>query len=188
MIGYAVGMFQGWENYYLGLGPSAAALIGLMFVVVTLTSGRDRDEVQRGKRLYTSPIVWHLGVVLVLSGGASAPTMTPRLFGVIVGGLAVLGVGICIRNAIGISRARISGQENNQFDVWWYGIIPALVYVGLAIGAAMILMGNRWGASATAAALMALLLISIHGGWDLVTFLAPSAPPPAPRKRARRND
>ena len=53
-------MFHGWENYYLLIGSAAAALIGLMFVVVTLTAGRDRDEVERGKQLYTSPIVWHL--------------------------------------------------------------------------------------------------------------------------------
>ena len=172
-------MFQGWENYYLSLGPSAAALIGLMFVVVTLTAGRDRNEVQRGKRLYTSPIVWHLGVVLVLSGAASAPTMTAPLFGAVVGGLAVLGIGVCAHNAIEIARVPISGEENNRFDVWWYGIIPALAYLGLGLAALLVLLGNRWGASATAAALMALLLISIHGEWDLVTYLAPTANPPA---------
>ena len=38
------------------IGSSAAALIGLMFVVVTLTAGRRRDETERGKHLYTSPI------------------------------------------------------------------------------------------------------------------------------------
>ena len=56
-------MFEGWENFYLIVGPSAAALIGLMFVVVTLTAGRERDQTERGKHLYTSPIVWHLAVV-----------------------------------------------------------------------------------------------------------------------------
>jgi len=30
-----------------------------------------------------------------------------------------------------------------------------------------------------AAALMALLLVSIHAEWDLVTFLAPEAKPPS---------
>jgi hypothetical protein len=36
-------------------------------------------------------------------------------------------------------------------------------------------MGKPWGASAVAADLMALLLVSIHAEWDLVTFLAPLA-------------
>lgn len=177
-------MFQDWDNFYLGLGPSAAALIGLMFVVVTLTAGRDRGEVEHGKHLYTSPIVWHLAVVLVLSAAASAPTMTSRLFGAAAGGLAVLGVAMGVRNAIGIARVPISGEENNSFDVWWYGLVPALVYVGLGVAAALILAGNRWGASATGAALMALLLVSIHGEWDLVTYLAPRATPSdAPKDR-----
>jgi hypothetical protein len=166
-------MFEGWDNYFLGLGPSAAALIGLMFVVITLTAGRDRKEFEPGKHLYTSPIVWHLGVVLVLSEAASAPTMGPKLFGAFSAGLSVLGVAIGVRNAIGIARVAISGEENNAFDVWWYGIIPALVYVGLGVAAAMILWGSSWGPSAIAAALLALLLVSIHGEWDLVTFLAP---------------
>jgi hypothetical protein len=176
-------MFEGWENYYLSLGPSAAALIGLVFVVVTLTAGRDRKEVERGKHLYTSPIVWHLGVVLVLSGAASAPTMNPRLFGAMAAGLAVLGFALGIRSAIGIARVPLSGEENNAFDVWWYGVVPAIAYVGLGASAAMILIGSGWGPSAIAAALMALLLVSIHGEWDLVTYLAPAAEPPGTSKR-----
>ena len=175
-------MFEGWGDYFFMVGSSAAALIGLMFVVVTLTAGRNRDDVDRGKHLYTSPIVWHLGVVLVLSGAASAPTMTPKPFGVLAGGLAVLGVALGVRSAIVIARLRISGEENTAFDIWWYGIVPALAYTGMGAGAAMILWGNRWGPSAIAAALMALLLVSIHGEWDLVTFLAPDAQPPGSDK------
>jgi len=180
VIGYGgQRMFTGWENYYLMIGPSAAALIGLMFVVVTLTAGRNRREIEIGKHLYTSPIVWHLAVVMVLSGGAAAPAMNARLFGAVTAGLAVLGVGMCIRNAIGIARVPISGVENNAFDIWWYGLVPAVAYAGLGAAAAMILSGSHWAASATAAALMALLLVSIHNEWDLVTYLAPDAPGPS---------
>src|SRR5205809_7459015 len=97
-------MFEGWENYYLMIGSSAGALIGLMFVVVTLTAGRDRAEVERGKHLYTSPIVWHLAVILTLSGGAAVPGISPAHFGFATLGLAVLGVGWGIRSAAGIWR------------------------------------------------------------------------------------
>jgi hypothetical protein len=177
VIGYAApAMFEGWENYYLMIGPSAAALIGLMFVVVTLTAGRERDQLDRGKRLYTSPIVWHLAVVLVLSGAASAPTVSPRLFGIATAGFALLGMALGIRSAVGIHQAQYSGPDS-LFDTWWYGIIPGLVYVGLGAAAVAVLDGASWSASAVAAALMALLLVSIHAEWDLVTFLAPLAPP-----------
>jgi|SRR6185369_14144649 hypothetical protein len=167
-------MFEGWENFYLIVGPSAAALIGLMFVVVTLTAGREREHTERGKHLYTSPIVWHLAVVLVLSGAAVSPTITPRVFGIAGGALALLGIAMGVRSAVGIARFRYSGAES-LFDMWWYGIIPAAVYVGLGGAAVMVLCGCSWSASAVAVALMALLLVSIHAEWDLVTFLAPLA-------------
>jgi hypothetical protein len=78
-----------------------------------------------------------------------------------------------VRSAIGIHRAQLAGAADNLFDVWWYGIMPALAYAGLAAAAALVLAGSSWSTSAIAAALMALLLVSIHAEWDLVTFLAP---------------
>jgi len=167
-------MFEGWENFYLIVGPSAGALIGLMFVVVTLTAGRGRDQVETGKHLYTSPIVWHLGVVLLLSGAAVAPGISGRLFGIAAAGLALIGIAMTTRSAVGIARRQYSGNDS-MFDMWWYGIIPAAVYGGLGTAAVAVLRGASWSADAVAAALMALLLVSIHAEWDLVTYLAPIA-------------
>lgn len=178
-------MFEGWENFYLIVGPSAAALIGLMFVVVTLTAGRERDATEQGKHLYTSPIVWHLAVVLLLSGAAVAPTMNARFFGAACGGLALLGVAMAIRSSLGIHRSRLTGPDST-FDMWWYGVIPGVAYVGLGAAAAAVLAGSSWSASAVAAALMGLLVVSIHAEWDLVTFLAPMAEGPAKKSAARR--
>jgi hypothetical protein len=178
-------MFEGWENFYLIVGPLAGALIGLMFVVVTLTAGRERDQTERGKHLYTSPIVWHLAVVLLLSGAAVAPTIHPKLFGILTGGLALLGLGMAVRSAVGIYRTRLTGPDS-IFDMWWYGIVPGVVYVALGGAAGAVLCSASWAATAVGAALMALLLVSIHAEWDLVTFLAPLADPPAKRDTSRR--
>ena len=171
-------MFERWENFYLIVGPSAGALIGLMFVVVTLTAGRERDQAEHGKHLYTSPIVWHLAVVLLLSGAAVAPTISPRWFGAVTCGLALLGFLMGLRSTVGIARGRLTGPENNMFDTWWYGIIPAIVYLGLAGAGVAVLAGWSWSADAIAAAMMALLMVSIDAEWDLVTFLATIAQPP----------
>jgi hypothetical protein len=181
-------MFRGWENFYLMVGSSAGALIGLMFVVVTLTAGRERDQTERGKHLYTSPIVWHLAVVLALSGAAVAPTISLKSFGVLSGGVALLGILIGIRSTLGIARGQLSGPENHLFDTCWYGIIPAIVYIGLAGAAVAVLRGSAWSADAVAGALMALLLVSIHAEWDLVTFLAAIAEPPAKPSKPRRKN
>lgn len=178
-------MFEGWENYYLMIGSAAGALIGLMFVVVTLTAGRGRAETDRGKRLYTSPIVWHLGVILTLSGAAAVPNVSSKLFALVTGGLALLGVGMGIRSAVGIARSP-GAPDAAGFDIFWYGVAPAMVYAGLAGSALGILRGSAWGATAVAADLMALLLVSIHAEWDLVTYLAPIAG--RPDSDAKPND
>jgi hypothetical protein len=166
-------MFEGWGDYFFMIGTSAAALIGLMFVVITLTAGRERDETERGKKLYTSPIVWHLAVIMVLSGGAIVPAMTPKFYGAACGGLGILGVLMGCRSAIGIGGFRHA--TNKMFDAVWYGVAPAIACLGLIVAAVALLSGSRWAAGAVAADLMALLLISIHAEWDLVTYLAPMA-------------
>src|SRR5438445_12980979 len=95
-------MVEGWEDYYLMIGSSAGALIGLMFVVVTLTAGRDRAELERGKHLYTSPVVWHLAVILTLSGAAAVPKMSIKIFGTAWLGLGSIGSVWAIRSVVGI--------------------------------------------------------------------------------------
>ena len=97
-------MYERWGDFFFMIGSSSAALIGLMFVVITLTAGRDREEIERGKKLYTSPIVWDLAVILVLSGAAIAPTMTIPFFAAACGGLGILGVLRGVRSSVGISR------------------------------------------------------------------------------------
>lgn len=166
-------MFEGWNEYYFMIGSSAAALIGLMFIVITLTAGRDVGEFESGKKLYTSPIVWHLSVILVLSGGAIAPAMPASLYAAGSGGLAILGLAMGIRSSFGIPR--LYHSSNVGFDVIWYGVAPVIAYAGLGVAALAVFGGLKWSAPALAADLMVLLLISIHAEWDLVTFLAPSA-------------
>src|ERR1700761_3720639 len=74
-----------WHDYYLMLGPAAAALIGLLFVVVTLTSGLEAERAARGTAIYMSPTVFHLGAVVLLSGAALAPDLPVIVFaGVVV--------------------------------------------------------------------------------------------------------
>src|SRR5215210_2673798 len=111
-------MFAGWGEYFFMIGSSAAALIGLMFVVVTLTAGRDRAEVERGKHLYTSPIVWALAVVLALSGMAIAPGVSGRAYGLVSGGLGLVGIAIGLRSAIGIWR-NPGAPDSPHFDAFW---------------------------------------------------------------------
>jgi hypothetical protein len=164
-------MFAGWEDFYLLIGSAAAALIGLLFVVSTLTAGRARSLVLRGNRLYLSPIVWHFGAILVLSGGAMAPVITPAAFAAATGFLSIIGLVTGLRIALAIRRA----SPGEAFDLCWYGLAPAALYLLLAATAFGLAAARLWAVSAAAALLMALLLVCIHNAWDLVTWLAPRA-------------
>jgi hypothetical protein len=167
-------MFERWGEYFFMLGSSAAALIGLMFVVTTLTAGRDRSELEPGKKLYTSPIVGHLVAVLLLSGEAIAPTLSPAFYGSSCGLVAVFGFVTGVRVAIGI-RSSHNFATFGYEDMFWYGAGPALSYLGLGVAAAGLLLEASWSISAVAAVLMVLVIIAIRNEWDLVTFLAPTA-------------
>jgi hypothetical protein len=75
----------GWENFYVIVGSSAGALIGLQFVVMALVSDMPRtpNQAQTG-HAFATPTIVHFGAVFcyqrrsVLHGTASAG---PQLFG-----------------------------------------------------------------------------------------------------------
>jgi hypothetical protein len=167
-------MFEGWENFYLIVGPSAAALIGLMFIVVTLSTNRDPDQLELGKHLYTSPIIYHLTIIVLLSCAAMAPDIPRLLFGCVTALAALGGLAFGIRSTLGIARRRPTGDDS-LFDMWWYGVAPTFAYLGLGAAGASLLLGGAWSDDLLGAALVALLLISVNAEWDLVTFLAPRA-------------
>jgi hypothetical protein len=64
---------DGWGNFYVIVGSSAGALIGLQFVVMTLIANMplSRGDAQAGDTV-TTPTVVHFGVVLLLSAAGSA--------------------------------------------------------------------------------------------------------------------
>ena len=171
---YGSEMLKDWGDYLFLTGSAAGGLIGLLFVIVTLTAGHERSVIERGQRLYMTPIVVHLGGILLLSGMAIAPPTTPAALALASGAIALIGLVSGCRIAVGIGRLPPT-TSGGWFDVWWYGIVPAAFYAVLFAGAAGLWMRSGWGVIAFAGALMALLLNSMHLAWDLVTYLAPRA-------------
>ena len=69
--------FSEWEDFYVIVGSSAGALIGLQFVVVTLIAERPPLRVAEAGAAFSTPSVVHFAVVLPFVAyamlGASAP-------------------------------------------------------------------------------------------------------------------
>ena len=62
-----------WENFYVIVGSSAGALIGLQFVVITLIAELPIAGVAQASSAFGTPTIVHFGAVLLLSAVLSAP-------------------------------------------------------------------------------------------------------------------
>jgi len=162
-------MFVGWQTFYQMTAEAAATLTGLVFVVVTLSSGRRAPINEGGVLLFTSPTVFQLTSVLVISALALIPegeTPPPVLLMIAwsVGGLIY-----AITRLVGIARI---DEPSHWSDVWYYGVGPTVTHLGLAAANIAAFFRLPHSAYAVAICLLALLLLGIRNAWDLATFLA----------------
>ena len=173
-------MFQGWGDYFVLTGTASGGLIGLLFVVVTLTAGFDRAQVLRANDIYMTPNLVHFALVLVSSALVQAP-LSPRLIACVIGGAALAGIGYAIRTCLGIRPlSKNSAAPPHWSDMPLYGLAPGALYVALLAVAVAIWAGWTSAPLALAAVLMALMLLAIRNAWDLITWMAPGRPPAPP--------
>ena len=165
-------MFEHWGEFYLLAGSAAAVLIGLIFVVITLMQDRSRSSVLAGSRLYMGPIVLHMSFILALSGAALAPDVTAGQFAAIAGAVTLWGLTRGVMSIVGIRRLRGADQPH-WTDLWFYGVIPSLIYLLLGAVAWAVWSGAGWAQQGVAVVAVALILLSVRNEWDLVTWLAP---------------
>ena len=168
-------MFEGWGDFYLLAGSAAAVLIGLIFIVMTMMQDRPRSRVLAGSRLYMGPVVLHMSFVLVLSGAALVPRIDPRGFALIACLAALWGLAKGVEVTAGIRRLAFGNDPPHWSDMWFYGLIPAALYLALTVAALAVAGGQGWAGDAIAAVIVALLLVGIRNEWDLVTWIAPRA-------------
>ena len=168
-------MFHGWENYFGMLGTASAGLIGLLFVVVTLTSSFETTQAERGQALYMTPTGLNFASVLAVCAVTLAPGVPPVVAAVALGVVAVFGLGNGLRSCIGIARPRSRTERPHWSDLWCYGAAPVAIYLGVGAAAAGVATGAAWAVHALAAMLLFQLLLGIRNAWDLVTYIAPRA-------------
>ncbi|MBS0333028.1 MAG: hypothetical protein JSS35_09690 [Proteobacteria bacterium] len=169
-------MFEGWDDFYLLIGGAAGALIGLLFIVVTLLRDGDQGLKLKAADAYMTPTVAHLALVLVMSATATIPHLVPAA----VGGLFLAGALACSAFS-GRSLSMLAGGEiraPHWSDVWGYGVWPFVASLVLAGFAVTAWLAPTWTAFGIAASLVALLLIAVRNAWDLVTWISAQGPEP----------
>jgi lysylphosphatidylglycerol synthetase-like protein (DUF2156 family) len=166
-------MFTGWDNFYFLIGSAAGGLIGLLFVVVTLTAGFERSHALRGASLYMTPTAVHFAAVLCMSAVALAPGLPTSATAAIFGLIGLVGFANAVRACVGITTYSPAAGPPLWSDVWMYGVVPATIYLGLCAASLAIGARAEWAPHGLAALLLILLLAGIRNAWDLVTWIAP---------------
>jgi hypothetical protein len=158
--------FSAWENFYVIVGSSAAALTGLMFVVVTLIADWQTDAGSLGA--FGTPNVVHFGAVLLMSAIMSAPW--PGLFGarIALGLSAVSGV---VYVLIALWRARHQTNYKPVFEDWLFHFAMPLASYAAVLVSAMMLTRTPVPWFVIGGASLLLLFTGIHNAWDTVTYL-----------------
>ena len=158
-----------WVNFFVIVGSSAGALIGLQFVVMALVADMPRTPGQaQAGHAFATPTIVHFATVLLLSAALSAPWHA-------IGGPSLVWglIGLCGLAYVAIVTRRLRRQTAYLpvFEDWlFHALLPLAAYATLA--------ASGWEARAhahqamfgVAAAALLLLFIGIHNAWDAATY------------------
>jgi hypothetical protein len=163
-------MFAGWTDFYFLLGSSAAGLIGLLFVVVTLTAGSQNPNTERGRHLFMTPVVFHFAVVLTISALCTSEQMGSQPLALVIGTASLIGLFYMRGSAILLRNRKVT---QHWTDFWYYGAVPLVGYALMKVSAIAVGTGADWASMALASVILGFLLLGIRNAWDLVTWIAP---------------
>lgn len=168
----------GWETFFVIVGSSGGALVGLQFVVLTLVAERSGRTSRDTVNAFGTPTVVHLSGALFISALMSVPwhSLGAASVAVVLAGLAGVGYSIVV-----IQRARRQSIYAADREDWiWYILLPTVVY-GVLTGAGLALTGAPAGALFTiAGCALALLFLGVRNAWDTVTYVVAGEHPEPP--------
>src|ERR1700676_1919939 len=167
----ASSILSAWSNFYITTGSSAAALTGLMFIVITLVMGSERPRRNPdGIGTYSPPPVVHFCAALLVSAILSAPWRSLALAGAFLGLTGLAGVFYVLR--VMFRTRRLIDYKPDAEDWTWYTILPSLAYVAILAGAIALPPDPVVALFVIAGGAMLLIFIGIRNAWDIVTFIA----------------
>lgn len=161
-------MFAGWYNFYGAVAQSAATLIGLLFVIVTLGAGLG-SRIQETARVFLTPTLVHfaaaffIGLLALVPDGHRVGT-TAWLLVCGIAGLAYVAA---------IGRRASSSKLIEPLDHWaraFYVPLPAMAYLLIVASCVAAFAGWSETSIAVAAASAMLLAVGIRNAWAMALF------------------
>ena len=162
-------MFHGWDNFFIMAGTSAATLMGLLFVAVTVGTGFSPSGITRGTRGFLTPTLAHFGGVLFVALAVLAPWPSAWPIGIILGLGGLTGLAYQIH--VILMRQKIGFVFLGWGDwIPWVGL-PVLCDASLIAGAVGLMAGKAFAPYAVAGSSALLLFVGIYHTWDLTLWI-----------------
>jgi hypothetical protein len=157
-----------WETFYVIVGSSAGALIGVQFVVLTLIAERPGARAPEAASAFATPSVVHFAVVLLLSAVMSAPWHGIGAVAVFWGLVGISGIMYAV---IVARRMRVQKAYRPVFEDWLFHVLlPLAAYAILAVSAYFAYSHTRRALFLVGGATLLFLFVGIHNAWDAVTY------------------
>ena len=163
-------MFEKWGTFYLMVGSSAAALVGLLFVVVTINAESNAANREIGSRTFLTPTIFHFAMVFLVSTLAVMPDIDASIMA-----LAVIVIGLIGLVVVGLAVGRIvfgRFPAPHWTDYIFYGLLPIIAYLGLLSSGVGLWLGAPFAVHGLAVVALGLLLLGLRDAWDLATWLS----------------
>lgn len=158
-----------WSSFYVIVGSSGAALIGLQFVVLTLIAEIQVYSTHAQVRAFATPTITHFGAALLVSTIMSAPWKS--LTGMTIA-LRVIGLLGVLYAVLTLWRAR---SQHDYVPVWqdwlFHNAIPFVIYTALLTSSFLLRTHEIDMLFVIAGAALSLLLLSIRNAWDTVIYI-----------------
>ena len=167
----ASSLLTAWSSFYVMTGSSAAALTGLMFVVITLVTRTERAEgAHDGIATFSTPTVMHFAAALLVSAVLIAPWRSLVHAAAVAALIGLFGIAYILRV---MHRTRRLTIYTADFEDWiWFTVLPFVAYGAISAGAIALAAAPVQALFILAGGVVLLLFIGIRNAWDIVTYLA----------------
>ncbi len=162
-----IDLLHQWRDFFTVIGGAAAALVGAMFVVVSIGIGFFNRGHATAIGSFLTQTVIHLSIVIVLCAFTMVPTLDWRWFGA---GLVLAALVGLIYSAT-VARDVAKRRELEWVDHFWYAAVPLVGYLAVAAAAYMTLEDRPHPIEVLAFAVALLVIGGIRNSWDMIVFL-----------------
>ncbi|HEY6843464.1 MAG TPA: SgcJ/EcaC family oxidoreductase [Thermoanaerobaculia bacterium] len=162
-------MLESWGNFYVIIGSSAAALTGLMFVVIALMPTVRVQRDIKALEAFASPTIVHFTAVLLIGAILMMPqhTLESLRATLIAAGAAGIGFALLV-----IRRTLHQKSYTPEFEDWaWHAVLPTIAYVTLFVSSLFVVADTDGALVGVASAALVLLFIGIHNAWDAAVWM-----------------